>query len=87
MNRRSDTDATEVTQHPSPRRALHAYLSPAAHESWHEFAALQGVTVSALLEALSKTLDPAPERSVGDTLSWAVRQARVTDSIRRRRKR
>ncbi|MFT7601732.1 MAG: hypothetical protein ACI8TP_004693, partial [Acidimicrobiales bacterium] len=34
------------------RKALHAYVSDDAHDQWHGFAAEQGVSVSAILEAL-----------------------------------
>lgn len=36
-----------------PRRAIHAYLTPEAHDRWHDFAAEQGVSVSGLLEAIA----------------------------------
>ena len=41
----------------SGRKALHAYVSDDAHEQWHGFAAEQGVSVSAILEALAPELD------------------------------
>ena len=35
------------------RKAIHAFLTPASHEAWHEFAAENGVSVSALIEAMA----------------------------------
>jgi hypothetical protein len=35
------------------RKAIHAYLSPEAHDAWHDFAAENGVSVSGLLEAIA----------------------------------
>jgi hypothetical protein len=35
------------------RKAIHAYLSPEAHDGWHDFAAENGVSVSGLLEAIA----------------------------------
>jgi hypothetical protein len=67
--------------HPQ-RKALHAYLSDDAHETWHAVAADHGVSVSALLEALAADL--ASERSHAD-LEAVVRRARRVDAERRRR--
>lgn len=78
-----------MTDQPSSqRRALHAYLSPAAHDTWHDFATEHGVSVSALLEALSEPLTSGlPEVSIADVLDGAVTSARATDAARRRRSR
>lgn len=70
----------------SRRRALHAYLSDDAHETWHHVAADQGVSVSALLEAMAGDLDrPAGEGAMADRLGPIVVRARKIDAERRRR--
>ena len=68
------------------RRALHAYVSDDAHDAWHDFAAENGVTVSALLEALT----PHLQRDAGDATfetAWeqSIKSARAVDAARRRR--
>ena len=35
------------------RKAIHAFLTPASHEAWHDFAAENGVSVSAMIEAMA----------------------------------
>lgn len=70
------------------KKALHAYVSDEAHEQWHEFAADQGVSVSAVLEALGTELfaemtDEDTARPV--TLEVVVKKARRLDAERRRR--
>ena len=83
---RSDTtDPTPTNPQSEPRRALHAYLTPAAHETWHDFAATNGVSVSALLEALSGPLMSGFDGSTTDVLDAAIVSARATDTARRRR--
>ena len=67
----------------SGRRALHAYVSDQAHAQWHDFAAAQGVSVSAILEALASELGTAG--SVIGTLDDVVARARRIDVQRRRR--
>lgn len=71
------------------RKALHAYVSDEAHERWHGFAADQGVSVSAVLEALAPELDtearPEPAE-LGARLTTVVKTARRIDSQRRRRR-
>ena len=72
------------------RKALHAYVSDDAHDQWHGFAAEQGVSVSAILEALAPELDVDSERA-GDNmrqrLDDVVKAARKIDAQRRRRRR
>lgn len=78
-----------MTQEPG-RKALHAYVSDAAHDQWHSFAAEQGVSVSAVLEALAAELDARPPSSMapmGERLEAVVRAARKIDAQRRRRTR
>ncbi len=70
------------------RRALHAYVSSEAHERWHDFAAVQGVSVSAVLEALAghALANADSELDVNDVMSEVVRTARKLDAERRRRR-
>ncbi len=68
------------------RRSLNAFVSHDAHERWHEFAAHNGVTLSALLEAVSEHLTVRPDGPVDRMLCDAVKSARLTDARRRRRR-
>jgi len=71
------------------RKAIHAYLSPEAHDAWHDFAAENGVSVSGLIEAVAQ--DWALGEGAGDTDSDTAEQlaklARKIDAQRRRRTR
>lgn len=71
------------------RKAIHAYLSPEAHDAWHEFAAEHGVSVSGLLEAIAN--EWAERLAMGQPAlpdeDRLVRSARRVDAERRRRKR
>ena len=70
------------------RRAIHAFVSPEAHEQWHDFAAEEGVSVSALIEAFAPDLGD-PDRGkepVHERLSFVVVAARKIDAARRRRR-
>jgi hypothetical protein len=70
------------------RKAIHAYLSPQAHDAWHDFAAENGVSVSGLLEAIANQWAEKVargERVLPDEESL-VRTARRVDAERRRRK-
>jgi hypothetical protein len=71
------------------RKAIHAYLSPEAHERWHEFAADNGVSVSGLLEAIAHEWGDRIGRGVPayENEDALVRTARRVDADRRRRKR
>ncbi len=73
----------------SSRRALHAYVSDDAHDKWHGFAAEQGVSVSAILEALAPqlTFEEGADQPVADGLDRVVKAARKIDAARRRRRR
>ncbi len=81
---------------PTTRRALHAYVSDAAHSQCHDFAAENGVSVSALLEVLgSHLLQPESKSTpsqksddtakVGSEIAQMVVDARKLDASRRRR--
>lgn len=73
------------------RKALHAYVSDDAHDQWHGFAAEQGVSVSAILEALAPGLDlegsSESDERLTDRLQAVVKSARQIDAQRRRRRR
>lgn len=72
------------------RKALHAYVTDEAHDTWHGFAADQGISVSGLLEALAPELDFATETSdepINARLRSIVMNARRVDAARRRRRR
>ncbi len=76
----------------SDRRALHAYVSDSAHDRWHDFAGEQGVSVSAVLEALSTHMLGVSDGEVRRTsynsiLELVVKDARRIDALRRRRTR
>jgi hypothetical protein len=76
-----------MTQPPS-RRAIHAFVSVEAHEQWHDFAAAEGVSVSALIEAFAPELnDPElGKEPVFRRLEAVVGSARAIDASRRRRR-
>lgn len=72
------------------RKALHAYVSDDAHDQWHGFAAEQGVSVSAILEALAPELDTDESDEpveLAARLDGVVTAARKIDAQRRRRRR
>jgi hypothetical protein len=72
------------------RKALHAYLSEHAHEQWHEFAAHEGVSVSAILEAMAPALSTggaSPDSAATVGLDEVIGEARRIDARRRRRRR
>lgn len=66
----------------APRKALHAYLSDEAHDTWHAVAAEYGVSVSGLLEAMAQDLGGKTSAS---RLEATVKRARKVDAERRRR--
>jgi hypothetical protein len=72
-----------------PRKAIHAYLTPEAHDAWHEFAAEQGVSVSGLLEAISQHWARHLKSGLDDVLGVEdlAKAARKIDAARRRRQR
>lgn len=69
------------------RRALHAYMSDAAHEAWHSFAADNGASVSGLLEAIGQNINDAIESGVEPSPfdPGLIKSARRIDASRRRR--
>lgn len=64
------------------KKAVHAYVSNGAHDQWHDFAAQNGVSVSALLEVLAAELNDSEEQ-----YQPLVVAARRIDASRRRRSR
>ena len=73
---------------PEERRAIHAYLSPDAHEVWHTVSQEAGVSVSGLLEALAADMAAnAPDQGGHPRWDEIVRRARAIDAQRRRRNR
>jgi hypothetical protein len=78
--------ATDDDDDNHERRALHAFLSDEAHESWHRVAAELGVSVSGMLEAMAFELEKPPkEGALGDRVDTLVKRARKIDAQRRRR--
>ena len=61
--------------------AIHAHVSDVAHDAWHDFAANNGVSVSAMIEALAPCLKEDPSQM---TLQDVVMAARKIDAARRR---
>jgi hypothetical protein len=71
------------------RKAIHAFLTPEAHEAWHEFAAENGVSVSALIEAMAMDWQDRRNGEGFDLpeVDELARSARRIDAQRRRRAR
>jgi hypothetical protein len=76
-----------VTSDDEPRyRAVHAYLSDDAHETWQEVATEYGVSVSGLIEALGLDLQsPEEDQLIGARMPELIKRARRIDAERRRR--
>jgi hypothetical protein len=83
----SGVTATSTKNDPGDqRRALHAYLSDDAHDTWHNVAADLGCSVSAVLEAMAADFDrPGDEQAVHERVATIVKKARRIDADRRRR--
>lgn len=67
------------------RRALHAYLSDEAHDTWHQVAADLGCSVSAMLEAMANDFEGSDEHGNRSQIEAIVKKARRIDADRRRR--
>lgn len=78
---------TTTTKGPSndQRRALHAYLSDDAHDTWHQVAADLGCSVSAMLEAMASDFEGNDESGSRARVEAIVKKARRIDADRRRR--
>ena len=61
--------------------AIHAHVSDTAHDGWHDFAAIHGVSVSGLIEALAPCLE---DNGPSVTLEEVIVAARKIDAARRR---
>jgi hypothetical protein len=87
--RPASTDPRKTAPMADARKAIHAYLTPEAHDRWHDFAAEQGVSVSGLLEAIAR--DWKEQLDTGADVPAEVEQlaktARRIDAARRRRQR
>jgi hypothetical protein len=71
---------------PVGRQALHAYLSDNAYEAWQLFATANGVSLTALLEALGLELEAELANVEPEDLRQAwVKMGRRIDAQRRRR--
>ena len=70
------------------RKALHAHVTPEAHDQWHGFAAAQGVTTTGLLEAFGEQLvsKEAHAEQLAVVLLRVVARARVIDTRNRTRR-
>lgn len=65
------------------RPSIHAYINQEAHDKWHDIAAAEGVSISALIQHLPDFLNEFAGNHATDEL---VKSARRTDAARRRRK-
>lgn len=89
-----DTDMTPPPAEkpgPAERKAIHAYLSPEAHDIWHNYAEEEGVSVSGLLEVMATDMlaldleSGDGQLSIRNLLPRATKAARKLDAQRRRR--
>ncbi len=69
------------------RKALHAYLSEEAYETWHRFAEECGVSLSAVLTALGPALSDPSEMTTGQKLEAIISQAKDDERDKRRARR
>ena len=79
-----------TTDEDGGRKALHGYVSDEAHAQWHDYAVEQGISVSALLEALAPEFgesNPDGGEAFEKRMLVLVKRARRIDSARRRRRR
>lgn len=68
------------------RKAIHAYLTNEAHDSWHDFAAENGVSVSGLLEAIAQDwAEKLKSNKPSKETEALIKEARRVDAVRRRR--
>jgi hypothetical protein len=80
------TLTTTTTKGPNDqRRALHAYLSDDAHDTWHQVAADLGCSVSAMLEAMANDFEGQDQNGNRARVEAIVKKARRIDADRRRR--
>lgn len=67
------------------RRAIHAYLTPPAHEVWHNVSEEAGISLSGFLEALADDFKSYPPDENHPRWKDIVRASRRIDAQRRRR--
>lgn len=71
---------------PEERRAIHAYLTVESHETWHQVAEEEGISLSGFLEALATDMkDNPPDEGGHPRWREVVKSARRIDAARRRR--
>ena len=71
-----------------PRRQLHGYVSVEAQEGWYRFAEAHHTNVTALLEALGRTLGRlAPSDTLPPVLRATVKEAQTVAGARSSRRR
>ncbi len=76
-DRRTSSSAEDFT-------APDAVVSEQAHQLWHDFAAANGVSISALVEVLTSVAAPGEPSTDPSDLSLVIMQARQIDNLRRR---
>jgi hypothetical protein len=69
------------------RKALHAYLSDEAYETWHRFAEDRGISLGAVLTALGPALSDPTEMTTGQKLAAVITQAEEAERETRRARR
>ena len=69
---------------PAKKGAIHAYITPEAMEAWQGFAAANGVSVTALLQALGDELMQEKEEAEEHREAW-VKAGRQVDARNRMR--
>lgn len=67
------------------RKSLQTYVTAQAHQGWHEWCANEGVSFSALLEAVGACLAANDDHPVSESLQGFCVEARQIDASRRRR--
>lgn len=67
------------------RKSLQTYVTPEAHEGWHQWCAAEGVSFSALIEVVGTTLAGEAYNPVSGSLQAFIAEARSVDAARRSR--
>jgi hypothetical protein len=65
------------------RQAIHAYLTPTAHNHIQDFADLGGISMTGVLEAMSEMMDDGSFTE--DQMEQWTKKARYIDAQRRKR--
>lgn len=75
-----------MTEQPQDsRKAIHAYLTNEAHDTWHKVAAENGVSVSGLIEAMGQDWLAHMPGETDEYFGNLVKHARKIDTANRRR--